>query len=137
MVLHCDVIYISLMTDEGFPCGSAGKESACNVGYLASIPGLGRSLGERKDYPLQCSGLENSMDCIVHGVAKSQMWLSYFHFIHLPLWVAQGSRICLEDTPETFSTWVGRIPWRRKWQPAPVFLSEKSHGCSGLAGYSP
>ena len=62
MVLHCDVIYISLMTDEGFPCGSAGKESACNVGYLASIPGLGRSLGDRKDYPLQWSGLDKSMD---------------------------------------------------------------------------
>ena len=62
MVLHCDIIYISLMTDEGFPCGSAGKESACNVGYLGSIPGLGKSLGERKGYPLQCSGLYNSMD---------------------------------------------------------------------------
>ena len=46
----------------GFPCGSAGKESACNVGELGSIPGLGRSPGERKGYPLQYSGLENSMD---------------------------------------------------------------------------
>ena len=49
-----------------------GKESACNVGDLGSIPGLGRSLRERKGYPLQYSGLENSMDCIDHGVAKSQ-----------------------------------------------------------------
>ena len=55
----------------GFPDGSAGKESACNVGDLGSIPGLGRSLGEGKGYPLQYSGLENSMDCIVCGVAKS------------------------------------------------------------------
>ena len=55
----------------GFPGGSAGEESACNTGDLGSIPGLGRSPGERKDYPLQYSGLENSMDCIVHGVAKS------------------------------------------------------------------
>ena len=55
-----------------FPCGSAGKESACNVGDLVSIPGLGRSPGEGKGYPLQYSGLENSMDCIVHGGAKSQ-----------------------------------------------------------------
>ena len=55
-----------------FPCGSAGKESAYNVGDLGSIPGLGRSPGEGKGYPLQYSGLENSMDCIVHGVAKSQ-----------------------------------------------------------------
>ena len=46
----------------GFPGGSAGKESACNVGDLGSIPGLGRSPGEGKGYPLQYSGLENSMD---------------------------------------------------------------------------
>ena len=57
---------------EGFPCGSAGKESACNAGDLGSISGLGRSPGEGKGYPLQYSGLENSMDCIVHGVAKSR-----------------------------------------------------------------
>ena len=56
----------------GFLCGSAGKESACNVRDLGSIPGLGRSLEEGKGYPLQYSGLENYMDCIVHGVAKSQ-----------------------------------------------------------------
>ena len=56
----------------GFPWGLAGKESACNAGDLGSIPGLGRSPGERKDYPLQYSGLENSMNCIVHGVANSQ-----------------------------------------------------------------
>ena len=54
-----------------FPYGSAGKESACNAGDLGLIPGLGRSPGEGKSYPLQYSGLENSMDCIVHGVAKS------------------------------------------------------------------
>ena len=51
----------------GFPCGSAGKESACSVGDLSSIPGLGRSPGEGKDNPLQYSGLENSMDYIVQG----------------------------------------------------------------------
>ena len=55
----------------GFPGGLDGKESACNVGDLGSIPGLGRSPGERKGYPLQYSGLENSMDCIVRGVTKS------------------------------------------------------------------
>ena len=47
-----------------FPCGLAGKESTCNVGDLCLIPGLGRSHGEGKGYPLQYSGLENSMDCI-------------------------------------------------------------------------
>ena len=68
----------------GFPGGSAGKESACNVGDLGSIPGLGRSPGGGKGYPLQCSGPENSMDCIVHGVAKSPTRLSDLHF-HWPL----------------------------------------------------
>ena len=53
-----------------FPCSSAGKESACNVGDLGSIPELGRSPREGKGYPFQYSGLENSMDCIVHGVGK-------------------------------------------------------------------
>ena len=64
----------------GFPCGPAGKESACNAGDLGSIPGLGRSPGEGKGYPLQYSGLENSMDCIVHGVTQSWTRLSDFHF---------------------------------------------------------
>ena len=53
-------------------CGSAGKESACNEGDLGSIPGLGRSSGEGNGYPLQFSGLEKSMDSIVHGVTKSR-----------------------------------------------------------------
>ena len=53
------------------PCDSAGKESVCNVGDLGSILGLGRSPGEGKGNPLQYSGLENSMNCIVHGVTKS------------------------------------------------------------------
>ena len=56
---------------EGFPGGSASKESVCNAGDLGSIPGLGRLPGEGNSYPLQYSGLENSMDCIVHGVADT------------------------------------------------------------------
>ena len=48
----------------GFPCGSVGKESACNAGDLGLIPGLGRSPGEGESYPLQDSGLENSMDSV-------------------------------------------------------------------------
>ena len=67
----------------GFPCGSAGKESACNVEDLGSTPGLGRSPGEGKDYPLQYSGLENAMHCIVHEVAKSRTRLSNFHRVNL------------------------------------------------------
>ena len=53
-------------------CGSAGKESTCNMGDLGLIPGLGRFPGDVKGYPLQYSGLENSMDCIIQGVAKSR-----------------------------------------------------------------
>ena len=52
--------------------GSAGKESTCNVGDLGLIPGLGRSRGEGNGYPLQYSGLENSVECIVHGFTKSR-----------------------------------------------------------------
>ena len=63
----------------GFPCGSAGKESTCNVEDLGLILGLGRSPGEGKGFPLQYSGLENSMDYIVHGSAKSRTQLSNFH----------------------------------------------------------
>ena len=58
---------------------AVGKESACNTGDPGSIHGLGRSPGEGKGYPLQYSGLENSMDCIVRGVAKSRIQLSNFH----------------------------------------------------------
>ena len=52
--------YYPLNSTLGFPCGSAGKEPACNAGDLGSIPGLGRSPKEGKGYPLQYSGLENS-----------------------------------------------------------------------------
>ena len=74
-----------MIRSEVHPGGSAGKESTCNAGGLGSIPGLGRSPGEVKGYPLQYSGLENSMDCIIHGVAKTQTRLSDFHFLSLSL----------------------------------------------------
>ena len=69
----------------GFPGGTAGKESACNVGDLAWIPGLGRSPREGKGYPLQYSGLENSMACIVHGVTELDTTERLFHFHFLSL----------------------------------------------------
>ena len=79
------ISYISYICRRvGFPCGSTGKESSCNAGDLGSIPGLGGAPGEGKGYPLQYSGLENSMHCIVHGVTKSLTRLSDFHFA-LPL----------------------------------------------------
>ena len=73
---NCDVLppclYHGENSSQGCPCGSVGKESACSVGDLGLIPKLGRSPGERKGYPLQYFGLENSMDCIVHRVSKSR-----------------------------------------------------------------
>ena len=70
----------------GAICGSAGKESAHDVGDVGSIPGLGRSPGEGKGYPLQCSGLENSK-----GVSKSRTQLSDFHF-HLEVLITPTLR---------------------------------------------
>ena len=94
----------------GFLCSSAGKESTCNMGDLGSIPGLGRSPGEGIGCPLRDS------------------WASL---------VAQLRK----NPPATQETWVqslgGKIPWRRKWHPIPVFLPGKSHGWRSLVGYSP
>ena len=64
--------------------GSAGKESASHGGDLDSIPELGRSPGEGTSYPVQYSGLDNSMDYIVHGIAKSWTGPSNFHFLSQP-----------------------------------------------------
>ena len=128
----------------GFPCGSAGKESA----FLGSIPGLGRSPGEGKGHPLQYSGLENSIPCIVHGLAKIWMRL-YF------LGLLQYS--CLEN-PKDGGAWWARVHGvtesqtrlsdftslhfryfirRRQWHPTPVLLPGKSHGWRSLVGCSP
>ena len=72
----------------GFPGSSDGKESPCHAGNLGLIPGSGRSLGEKNDYPVQHSCLENSMDreawwATVHGVAQSQTQLSDFTFTYI------------------------------------------------------
>ena len=77
-------IYSEMAESCGFPDGSVGKESACNVGDMGLIPGLGRSPGEGNSYLLQYSGLENSMDrgawgATVHGVTESQTRLNDFH----------------------------------------------------------
>ena len=77
--------WLSDWTELNWTGGSDGKESACNEGDPSLIPGLGRSLGEGKGYPLQYSSQENSMDrgawrATVHKVAKSQTRLSNWHF---------------------------------------------------------
>ena len=70
----------SAIVTRGFPCGSAGIESTCSAGDLGSIPGLGRSPGAGKGYPLQYSGLQNSMDCIESDMSER---LSLFTYIYL------------------------------------------------------
>ena len=90
---------------------SIGKESTCNAEDPSSISGLGNSAGEGIGYPLQYSGLENSMDCINHGVAKSWIQLSNFHF-HF-----SGKKSpCQCRRHKRFggsNLWTGKIPWRR------------------------
>ena len=81
-------IYIGLLALMGFPDSSVGKESAFKAEDSSSIPGSGRSPGEGKGYPLQYSALENSMNCIVHGVVNSQTRLSDFFTLTL---------MCLKD----------------------------------------
>ena len=117
-------------------------------------PWFGRSPGEGNGYPLQYSGLENSMDCIVHGVAKRWTWVSNFHFsLYLCIWqfhcpinlgkafpggsvIKKKKKICLQCRRHSFHPWVRKIPWKRKWQPTPVFLSGKSHGLDGGAWWA-
>ena len=86
-----------------FPDGSDGKEYTWNAGDLSSIPGLGRSPAEGNSYPLQYSGLENSMDYMVHGVTKSWTQLCNFHF-HFLLASLVAQR--LKHLPPMWDTWV-------------------------------
>ena len=92
---------LDVNVEKCFPSGSVVKNPLANAGDAGLFPGVGRSPGEGKGYPLQYSGLENSMNCIVHGIAKNWTRLSDFHFTSLHF---------------------GKIIWRRKWQPIPVFL---------------
>ena len=118
----------------GFPCVSAGKESVCNLGDLGLIPGLERSPGEGKGYPLQYSGLENSMDCIVHGVAKSQTWLSDFHLLINRLSLTYKSciwNVLMTKTP--LEVLLFHVFWAPAWRPDTNTLTEKpSKGLSSF-----
>ena len=92
----------------GLHGGSAGKDSACSVGDLGSIPGLGRCPGEGKGHPLQCSGLESPVDCTVHGAAESRRWLSDFHFTFSSLkdWYQFFFSCLVEFTFEALCSWI-------------------------------
>ena len=81
---------------------------------------------------------------LVFGVAKSGTRLSDFHFPFVRVSLYQdfpagsdGKIVCLQCRRPRFDPWVGKIPWRRKWQPTPVFLPGKFHGQRSLVGYSP
>ena len=118
--------------DSGFPCVSDGEDSACKARNLSSIPGLGRSPGEGKGYPLQYSGLENSTGCIVHGVAKSPTRLSDFHFTRSGDWDLGESRS--RSLKLTYLTWAlcSEVP-----QPPPYQLSTGLCSCRGPVSPSP
>ena len=78
LVSHWESFSLPLPQTTGFPYGSAGKESTCNVEDLGLTPGLGRSPGEGNGYALQYSSLENLIECIVYGVTKSQTRLVFY-----------------------------------------------------------
>ena len=90
----------------GFPCGSAGKESTCNAGDLSSIPGLWRSPGEGKGYPLQYSGLENSMHCM--GLQRVRHdWVAFtfpfiLHLLSFIYFFFTSRKMNVENTVEVF-----------------------------------
>ena len=127
-----------------FPGGSEGKACACNSGDQGSIPGSGR-FPQGNGTPLQYSCLENPMDegawwAAVHGVAKSRTQLSNFTFTFSFPRGASGKEPtsqCRGRKRNRFSPWVGKILWRRAWQPNPVFLLEEYQGERSLVGYSP
>ena len=116
---------VSLLAERGFPCGSAGKESACNVGDLGLIPGLGRSPGEGKGYPLLYSGLENSMDCIVHGVAKRVgPRILCLPCTKPPSWRSKGQPWAIHPCPPSAETLIF------------IFTFISTHKARGQAGHS-
>ena len=129
------------------PSGSDGKESACSAGGLGSIPGLGGSPGEGNGYPLQCSWLGNPIDWrawwdiySTWGHRVGHHWVTNhftFTFTHTQIYMGFSGDSGLPNRRCGFDTWVRKIPWKRKWQPIPVFLPLKYHGGQrGLVGYS-
>ena len=120
---------------QGLPCGSAGKESFCNAVDLGLIPGLGRCPGEGKGYPLQYSDLENSMDCIVHGVAESdtteRLSLSLFPG------GSDGKESACSVEDSGLIPGLGSFPGEGHSNPLQYSCLENPHGQMSLAGYNP
>ena len=117
-----------------FPGSSAGKQSSCNLGDPGSIPGIGYSL------QYSWASLEAQR---VKLISRQHFPLSFIHTdsilkdIMCFLGQLRWRRICLQCERPRFNPQVGKTPWRREWQPTPVFLPGKSHGQRSLAGYSP
>ena len=126
--------------------GLVVKNPPANAGNMSSIPGSGRSPGEGNGNPLQCSCLENPRDgrawwATVYGVAQSWTRLKRLNsrssmYMGLPRWLSGKESACQCRRCE-FSPWVGKIFWRRKRQPTPIFLPGESHGQRSLVSYSP
>ena len=103
-------------------------------------------IGEGNGNPLQCSCLENPRDggawwAAVYGVAQSRTRLKLLSsssnpIVGLPWWLSGKESTC-QCRGCGFYPWVGKIPWRRKWQHTPVFLPGESHEHRSLSGYSP
>ena len=115
----------------GFPGGSDSKESICNAEELGSIPGLGRSPGGGnvnpwKEWDTFMKEMSELLLCVVLSVWVHR-WFSGKEF----------AGQCRSSRRPSFNPWIRKIPWRRKWQPIPVFLPGESHGQSILEGYSP
>ena len=109
---------------------SVGKVCTCNAGDLGSIPGLGRSPGEGKFYPLLYSGLYSPWGCKELDTTE-QLSLS----LHSLTGQSVKNLPAVQETQVWFL--VRKIAWRRKWQPIPVFLPGKSHGQRSLASSRP
>ena len=131
-----------IMRKLGFPGGSNGQVSACSVGDPGSTPGSQEDPLER-EMATQYSCQENPMDgeawqATVHGVMKNRTLLSDFTFT-IPGGADGNEPACQSSKLKSpgLDPWVRKIPWRRKWQPNPVFLPGESHGWRSLAGYSP
>ena len=107
-VYNCLDLMPYILIYMGFPGSSAGKESACNAGDPGSIPGSVRSPGEGRGYPIQYSWAFLVSQMVKNSPAMQETW------------VRDPGSI------PGFDPWVGKIPWRRAWQPTPVFLLGES-----------
>ena len=137
------MIYRYIYIHIGFPGSSAGKESARNAGDPSLILGLGRSPGERNssrfmELPGKVHGRRSLAGYSPWGCKESDRteWLSLYIYMGFPRWLSGKESTC-QCRRCRFHPWVGKIPWKRKWQPTSVFLPGESQGHRNLVGYSP